>query len=347
MFSLSVFVPTDLTAEAKSIIEKYFKKVCENYFWDEELAKDLLNYIERADLINEVFTQFNTFHQNYIIGFYSTFAESLTASRIQILTKTNYGNLVLNQLFSVLYSNYPTTKQYKSQTPFELTNDLKNKLKQLAMKIELYRNPVNLNDLRPYIGNMVENNEGLDIERAFRKAGDTWITEQGGYRFGIGHDGEHILGNRNGSRVKAISGLTGIVLTYYSQGDGTFAVVILLNDSKTVLVLKDLENLSLLIKSSPCSSKGLTKVNKGIPKFIDRTGKPISKIRIAAGETIGFTRSWIGIKNDKKVGMHFTIVKYQFIQQYREELGEGVNNPEKHPTWFIVPCSSESPVKCK
>lgn len=332
-FHKSVFVPQDVSPEAKSLIEKYKDKSAS---WQKDLGKELIKYIERPDLVLQVLRQLAYINHLYPFYISSQFIESAADGEIQKLTETKYGNLVLNRIFSIFL--YAQTKLPASET---------SKITKLIMRIEGIRVRINVNDKRPLIADMVENGDGLQLLRVERSLDDTWLLDQNAYRFGTGHDGEHILGNQDGSRVKAIAGLTGVVLTYYSQNDGTFAVDILLKDNKTVLVIKDLINLSLLIKSAPCSTKGLVKDNNGIPKFIDKNGRPISKVKIGVGETIGYTRKWSGKENKGATGMHFTVVKYEFIQQFREALGAGVNSASDYPNWFILPCGSESPVRCK
>lgn len=336
-FPASVYIPSDLSAEAKTLIEKHVGSPHNRFARFEDLAKDLVNFISRPDLIYEVFRQiiYNPEYNSYQYPTAAKFAETLTDSQILKLTETRPGNFLLNKLFNILKSSSAN----KNPT-------IANAAVKLLMRIESVRFQIIANDKRPLIADMVENNDGLYQPRDEKTLDDLWLMERNAFHFGIGHDGEHILGNQNGSRVKAIAGLTGVVLTYYSQ-DGTFAVDILLEDSKTVLVIKDLINLSLLIKSAPCSTKGLVKHNNGIAKFIDKNGRPISKVKIGVGETLGYTRKWSGNENKSATGMHFTIVKYEFVQQFREALGAGVNSALEHPNWFIVPCSSESPLRCK
>ena len=185
-----VSVPNDLTAEAKSLIDKHIVQNSRSYIWYEELAKDLVNYVQRADLINEVFNQINSSHQYFMVDFYSTFAETLTTPQILILTKTNYGSLVLNRLFTILYGNPSSYEQYNADGRYQVTNEIRNRLRQLAMKIENFRNPVNPDDARPYIGDMVENNEGLQYKRDnIAGLNNPWLQDQGDYRFGANHDG--------------------------------------------------------------------------------------------------------------------------------------------------------------
>lgn len=352
IFFSSVYVPNDLTAEAKSLIDKHRLRNSKSYIWFEELAKDLVNYVARGDLVNEIFNQINSFHHEFQIVFYSVFAESLTFPQIQTLTRTNYGSLALNRLFTILY-NPSAAPQYNSSGVYEITGELRNCFKQSAMKLERFRNPVNSSDARPYIGDMVENNEGLQLQRDISNINNPWLLDQGDYRFSTYHDGEHILGNRNGSRVKAVAGLTGTILTYHLMlPDRNYAVYILLNDNKNVLILKDLINLSPFVLKAPCSTKGLVKENNGIPRFIDRNGRPTSKVKIGVGETIGYTAKWSGEENKGAIGLHFTIAKFQFVQQYRDFLAikYSLEIPEveqAYQKYLIVPCSAESPVRCK
>lgn len=141
--------------------------------------------------------------------------------------------------------------------------------------------------------------------------------------------------------------------------DNNYAVYILLHDNRNVIVLKDLINLSPTILKAPKS----TKINGIVPRFINKNGKPISTVKIGVEETIGFTAKWNGNINSSVTGLHFTIVKYQFVQQFRDFLGDiGIISAKDerdhthkadelvintYKNWLIVPCSSESPVRCK
>ncbi|MFL6253575.1 MAG: RHS repeat domain-containing protein [Pyrinomonadaceae bacterium] len=189
---------------------------------------------------------------------------------------------------------------------------------------------------RPLITDMVEPNEGVGT------------MSNGQYRFkigtdGKGHDGEHVLGAREGSTVKTIKGLTGTVLTWYVQETGkttNYSVYILLPDKKTVMVLKDIENLSSKVRSAPQS----TGARAASMDFVDNKGRPKSNVTLKAGDKIGTTAKWSGPKNAAQVGMHFTFVKYQNIEQYRTDISHGITSQE---SFFIVPCGASSPVRCK
>lgn len=350
-FFTSVYVPSDLSAEAKTLIEKHVGSPHNRFARFEDLAKDLVNFISRPDLIYEVFRQiiYNPEYKSYQYPTAAKFAETLTDSQILKLTETRPGNFLLNKLFNI----FKSSSANKNPT-------IANAAVKLIMRIESVRFQIIANDKRPLIADMVENNEGLYQPRDEKTLDDLWLMERNAFHFGIGHDGEHILGNRNGSRVKAIAGLTGIILTYHKMlPANNYAVYILLNDNRNVIVLKDLINLSPTILKAPSS----TKIEDKVPIFIDKKGKPISTVKIGVGETIGFTAKWNGNINSSATGLHFTIVKYQFVQQFRKflvDIGivfakdarEHTNKGDEliknnYKNWLIVPCSSESPVRCK
>ncbi len=186
-------------------------------------------------------------------------------------------------------------------------------------------------DNRPLITDMVQNNGGVGTD------------DNGNYRFHAnpdgtsGHDGDHVLGAREGSTISAISGLTGRVLTWYTQDpgpNGTFGVFILLSDQKTVMVLKDVENLSSKIRQAPY----------GTAPFLDKHGDPISKVFLKAGDRIGSTSPWSGPTNKYQRGMHFGFSHFEFVQQYRDNMRKGKSSPS---SYFIDPCGSSSPARCR
>lgn len=324
------FISSDLTSEARAFIDSYRSKNNNTYIQYRELVKGLIIHILRPEFIYEVLRQVIQFHTQLIAPITINFVENITDEQILNLTKTKDGNYLLTKLFTLL-SGFKSTANSTNL----------NNIIQSVEKIEKVRFQIIVGDKRPLIADMVENNDGLYHFRFERNLDDFWLMERNALRFGLGHDGEHILGNRNGSRVKAIAGITGVILTYFKQlPDDNYAVYILL-DNNIVLVLKDLINLSTLVLKSVNSTKQQT-----VPKFIDRL-KPIKGVKLQIGDTIGFTAPWSGDTNRSATGLHFNFVKYQFIQQYRDALGRGENVMSKYPTWFIVPCGSQSPVRCK
>lgn len=326
-----MFVASDLTSEARAFIDSYKSKINSSYIEYRELVKGLISNIQRPELIYEVLRQVAQFHNLLLPPVTINFVESITEEQILGLTAKRDGNYLLTKLFTLL----TIFKQRAENTG--LANIIK-----LIEKIESIRFQIIVSDKRPLIADMVENNDGLYHFRFERSLDDFWLMERNALRFGIGHDGEHILGNKNGSRVKTIAGLTGIILTYYQQlPDNNFAVFIAL-DSEIVLVLKDLIDLSPVVLRSVNSTK-----RNSVPRFTDNLGKPIKAVKVGIGETLGFTSSWSGAINKSATGLHFTFVRYKFIQQFRDALGRGENVMLKYPTWFIVPCGSQSPVRCK
>ncbi|HEX7316775.1 MAG TPA: RHS repeat-associated core domain-containing protein [Pyrinomonadaceae bacterium] len=190
-------------------------------------------------------------------------------------------------------------------------------------------------DDRPNITEMVDPNDGV------------YVQSNGQYRFKIGttsaHDGDHVLGAREGSTIKGAKGLTGTILTWYIQEPGkppNYSVYILLPDKKTVMVLKDIENLSAKVRSAPQSSPGDVKSMK----FLNKDGSPKSKVTLKVGDKIGTTAKWSGPVNIYQRGLHFGFVKYQFIEQYRKDISRSRPSPENY---YINPCGASSPVRCK
>jgi hypothetical protein len=186
-------------------------------------------------------------------------------------------------------------------------------------------------DNRPLITDMVQPNDGVGTD------------DNGNYRFHAnpdgtsGHDGDHVLGAREGSTISAISGLTGRVLTWYTQDLGpvpTYGVFILLSDQKTVMVLKDVENVSSKVRQAPY----------GTAPFLDKNGNPISKVFLKAGDRIGSTSKWEGPTNKYQRGMHFGFSHFEFARQYRDNMRKAYSSPS---SYFIDPCGSSSPARCR
>lgn len=204
-------------------------------------------------------------------------------------------------------------------------------------------------DSRPLITDMVDNSQGVDDER--NEDLSPWRNTEGRYRFGTGHDGEHVLGDIDGSVVRAIKGLTGVILGHYRQEKGLdgapdmYSVYVRLDsDKSTVLVLKDLILLSDKVKTSPV----LSQTGGGL---FYRNGSVRSKIALDVGDVIGKTRPWrtssFQGKNKNKVGMHFLFVKFANIEAFRKNIGEKINNVSANPEYFpYVPCGSSSVVRC-
>ena len=225
-------------------------------------------------------------------------------------------------------------------------------------------------DDRPYVGYMVadEADHGLDSMDMYPDDDET-------NRFGSGHDGEHWLTIPEVVDIRAIQGLTGTVLTYFAhQKDPTlYAVLIRLDRAPNfVLMLKDVQNLSALVRSAPQTSAGST-------GFTKKNGEPLSKIKLKVGDLIGQTSSWPTFDGSQnKYGtFHFSLLRYDKAQEWRTALGQGAlagqvpdiaadsrivtdrhgvmrlgdvpgpHNRAYPQSWFVAPCGSASPVRCK
>lgn len=196
-------------------------------------------------------------------------------------------------------------------------------------------------DDRPNIADMVEDNNGVDTY-VFPEENEFWKDIPGRYRFGTGHDGEHVLGSKEGSDVSAIEGLSGTVLGHFNQGENLYTVYIKLKGSDTVLVLKDVINLSPKISKSNVIKKDGTGI-------FNRKGKILSTTELKPGDKIGQTRKWSDndLENKSKVGLHFGFVKLANIKDYRINIGKGENSTFTNPEYFVgTPCGVSSPVRC-
>ncbi len=189
------------------------------------------------------------------------------------------------------------------------------------------------------------------------------------FRFGGAHDGEHWLTKNAGAEVRATAGIKGTLLTHYNTSATEKGVFILLDNTKIVLVIKDLITLGPKMIKENFSNKE----NKSSSKIIDKNGNPISKTKLVNGDLIGTTMPWTNEKGAVRNQFysayagydpgtfHFAFVKYEFIQRFRsettgvggiayDETWEQMEKAEQAKTaplsWFVIPCSPESPVKC-
>ena len=200
-------------------------------------------------------------------------------------------------------------------------------------------------DGRPFVGDMAKGT--LEVVN-----GDT--------RFGSGHDGSHWLTEKAGTDIVAIAGLTGTILTYYTQnseaeGAVVYSVLILLKEVNMVFILKDLGSLGPKVNKAPKTYPGHTAIFK-------KNGSPISKITLNVGDVIGTTSKWTGFGNDGGL-FHFTFLDAAFVQQFRNLKARGGDIYDGTPaeikamekqgyvvvpkSWFVDPCGSGSPLRCK
>lgn len=344
----------DASAEVTALIEKHIKKNRVNgYVWYMELGKDLVNYLARPEFIKAVLLEVSRNYTNPLMyGTAAGFAEALNSSQIQLLLGSKPGMMLINSVQG--YLSFKNVSQYITTSAEKFT--------ELYMKIERVRIPVVVGDKRPYVGDMVGASEDLGLDPS--TSGENRIPFSN--RFGSGHDGEHWLTNTVGAQVKATNGIKGTVLTYYAQ-NASFTIwnmMILLDNTRIVMLIKDLTSLGQAVLKAPKTGTGTGKL-----QIIDSKGNPISKVKINVGEIIGTTMSWkpdIAAKYyssyDRTFGsFHFAFLKYEFAQQYRSKApnADGVADdeaiatlsPEQRKTtalikWFVPVLGPESPVKC-
>lgn len=162
-----------------------------------------------------------------------------------------------------------------SGKPFDFPSADRNSLAKFNTKIDSVRVPIIANDKRPYVGDMMAKDEDLGIDMSSYRQRPPFYT----FRFGGAHDGEHWLTKSIGAEIRAIAGIKGIVLTYYYQGEGLWSVMIWLENTKAVLLLKDLVTLGTKIKLGKIMTyPDDEKTKKNETMFTDSQGRPISNI---------------------------------------------------------------------
>lgn len=230
------------------------------------------------------------------------------------------------------------------------------------------------------MGDMVGTDEDMGIEPSISDRAAPFYE----YRFGAGHDGEHWLTKTVGAQVRATAEIKGTVLTRYyqeaEQGSGQLAnVMILLDNTDIVMIVKDLVTIGPKITATRATTPDRESTpRKDESRFTDKNGNPISTIKLVAGDLIGTTTIWSRLlaanyypeyKRDFGT-FHFSFLKYEFAQNFRlkKSLGgdlfqdEDIKPGEKLYTkrsakgemidvripksWFIAPCSPQSPVRC-
>lgn len=369
-FYSNVYLASDDSTEIKSLIGKHIAGHGNGRVWHKELGKDLINYVSRPDFLIEAIHYLRAGYGADILYSVTTeFLENITAAQIKSLLEAKSGVVFVSEVQGWLTV---------SSGPFVSRSADANKLRRLFTKIERVRIPIIANDKRPYIGDMVGVDEDMGIEPSFGSNAAPFYE----YRFGSGHDGEHWLTKNVGAQVKATAEIKGTVLTRYyqfaEQGSAQLAnVMILLDNTDIVMIIKDLVTIGPKITATRATTPDIKHTTeKDESKFTDKNGKPLSTIKLGAGDLIGTTTIWTKMIAAKyypeyagKFGtFHFSFIKYKFVQEYRTLKGEGTRNkttadianvPEltrrtvgknayidipKH--WFIAPCSPESPVKC-
>ena len=284
IFLTAIYLPNDLTAEALSIISKNKNPSFQNTIDHEKLGRDLINYLNRPELIDEIFNQITV---NYNDQLYSAvvkiFVETMTDSQIRQLADAYPGYRLLYRMVSLLLN-----LQYMSF----LTADDVRKFIGLSMKIQRNLPPNPAVADKQSAGEIVPNNTGISD------------------RFGKGHDGIHIRAPKEGGQVITIKALEGIVIRQYIQetpkkdnGYSTlYGVWVVLRDGK-VAVYKDLKTVD---------SKITATLKQG--NLYYNNGRVLSRLNMSAGDPIGTIFPWK--EEEKKANinksdraLHFTILK--------------------------------------
>lgn len=316
------WMPNDLTAEAAAIIAKSKSPLYQNTILFDALPKDLLNYLDRSELINEVFNQvFNLGGYDPILRLSFYFAYVLTDIQMQKLSGDYAGNLILEQMESLLFNINPdmgsTIEGMTKQT----------NLKDLSAKIQRNWAISNSQRQKQFIGDIVPNNTGISD------------------RFGTGHDGSHIRSPKMGGNVITIEATKGTVIRQYLQElpspDPLYGVWVLLRDGK-VVVYKDLLTVDAKLRKLQLGKLYLAGLN------------PTSRVKVTASDLIGTIRPWHkdDTINKSDVGLHITFVYLKYILDYKEFLGLTSSQRERRKAYnfplekLIAPCSPESPVRC-
>lgn len=350
----NIYLSSDLTPEVRTLIGKHTGKQRNGYVWHIELGKDLVNYTSRPDFLTEVIHYLRTYGADVLYSVVSEFLNTITSPQIKSLIETKLGWALVDEIQGWLTV---------SGKPFDFPSVDKNQLARMNLKVDAVRVPIIANDQRPYVGDMVAKDEDLGIHTSRVPKRSPFYT----YRFGGGHDGEHWLTKTIGAEVRATAGIKGIVLTIYNQEGGLWTVMILLDDTNVVLLLKDFLKLGAKIQQGKIRTFPDNAATKTINEsmFTDRQGKPVSNIRVEAGDLIGTTTTW---ENGKYGTFHFALLKYEKVQEYRTKVGAGASGVgeddlvkeiikkakmlqmiAKVPiplSWFISALSPESPVKC-
>ena len=292
-----------------------------------DIGRDLVNYIDRPDLVNEVLNQIDVNYGSYssILPTVVPFVDTLKDFQIKELAEIYTGNQLLYRIASLLLNVNPDM----AATVDKVGKGAK--FRELFSKIKPYLSTSISQSQKQFIGDIVPNNTGISD------------------RFGKGHDGSHIRSPKMGGSVVTIEALKGIVIRQYVQSlpsptegfNTLYGVWVLLRDGK-VVIYKDLLTVDAKLR----------KLQSGKLYVAGKT--PISRINVSTGDLIGTIRPWHKDDpiNDKDVGLHITFIYLKYIQDYKDYLGLTDNQREKRNLYYfpleklIAPCSEESPVRC-
>lgn len=330
--------PTDLhypemEAEAKVIIlkgnQQYTTPTGKPYFQLDldKLAKILVDYIDRPNLLSEIFYQLYDYSNGgsgLSVGV--RLFNLLTYNHIERLAKNYVGANLLQHFASRFLNVQPDNARI-------LEPYIKTSIKSLYAKIQphliLSESFIN----KPFVGDIILNNSGISD------------------RFSSDHDGIHIRSPKEGGSVVTIESLQGIVVRQYIQETKPmtlYAVNVLLKNGM-VAVYKD------LLTVAP----RLNKLTQGRKYWIGGSiPKPTSNLVVSKGDLIGTIRSWgkddpENVKND--IGLHLTFLRSLndltiYTDAVQKTTRSQENNSEKSVNrplgLFVFPCGSESPVRC-
>lgn len=327
LHSANLWTPNEFSAEASSIISKHLFPNHPNNILPIDIGQDLVNFVDRPELINEVFSQIEFKWGGYsvILSVLLSFAETLKDSQIKKLNETYAGNLLLSWMASLLLNVNPDTANLNDRA------DKGKKFVNLYAKLQLNWKISESENQKQYIGDILPGNTGISD------------------RFGTGHDGSHIRSPKMGGNVLTISSLKGNVIRQYVQslpsdvtGKNTlYGVWVLLRDGK-VVVYKDLLTVDTKLKKLQ------------IGKLYLNGTTPTSKITVSTGEIIGTVQPWDSDDptNKRDVGLHLTFIYLRYLNEYKINLGLTDEQRERRQAYsfpvekLIAPCGEESPVKC-
>lgn len=229
----------EMEAEAKAVILKgseIYKSPSGGSYSQlsfEKLAKILVDYTDRPDLLSEIFYQlYDKSNGGSGLSVGARLFNILTYEQIQRLTKAYVGANLLRHFASRFNNILPANL-------ILLEPIIKTSIKNLYSKIQPHLVLTEAFINKPFVGDIVPENSGISD------------------RFSFDHDGIHIRSPKKGGDVVTIESLQGIVVRQYKQEvpssiDGTkltlYAVNVLLKNG-VVAVYKDLLTVAPKIKT--------------------------------------------------------------------------------------------------
>lgn len=318
----------EMEAEAKAVILKgrqtYKNPSGGEYFETnfDKLAEILVDYIDRPNLLSEIFYQlYNATNKDIGVSVGVRFFVLLSDLQIQKLAKNYVGANLLYHFASRFLNS-------KLENAIILERIIKTSLKSLYAKIQphLVLSEIFLN--KPFVGDIVPNYSGISD------------------RFSQDHDGIHIRSPKEGGNVITVESLQGIVVRQYKQEvpsevDGIpltlYAVNVLLKNGM-VVVYKDLLTVAPKLKTLALGREYWVR---------GRVPKPTSNLMVSTGDLIGTVRPWYkndfeNVKND--VGLHLTFLRsLNALSLFTTLIQKKVTRPLD---LLVFPCGSESPVRC-